>query len=173
MRLPLTTILLSLLLLPATAGAEPTLRESGTPAASRNVFALELIGGTAIDAQGERHNRAGAALLFEQPIIPRWLAGEISVGTTVSEHGTFIPVELLLKVPLNVTTNWQLYAGAGPAMVYDYAHREASFGGVASVGTFYWLSQRVGLVFEIDYLILHANGAEHEIEGAAGVAWRI
>lgn len=162
-----------LLIFTVTASAKPMLHGGAHHEPAHDILAAKILGGASFDPEGIAHRRTGVAALYEHPFIPHWLEGEISVGAVLGEHGVFIPVELLLKIPFQLTQRWELYAGAGPAMLVDLDHEEAYFGAVVSVGSFLWLSEHFGLLFEIDYIPLYEHGAVHEIEGAVGVAWRI
>ncbi|MBW2734086.1 MAG: hypothetical protein JRH20_16990 [Deltaproteobacteria bacterium] len=165
MRIPSRTfVILALCALPAIAQADPVLHGSGTSEPGHSIFGAKIVGGAAIDPEGSAHRRMGLALLYEYALIPHWLEGEISVAGMLCDHGPLLPVELLLKIPFHLNDQWEFYVGAGAAMVVDFDHEQAFFGGVGSVGTFFWLSDHFGLLFELDYLLLHEHGATHELE---------
>lgn len=166
-------VILLIAFLPCLGHAKPMLHDNGVPEPSHDILAAKIIGGASFDPHGVAHRRTGVAVLYEHPFIPHWLEGEVSVGAMLGDHATFLPVELLLKVPFALNKHWELFAGAGPAMMVDLDHGEAFFGGVVSAGTFVWLSEHFGLLFELDYLLLEEHGTCNEVEGAVGVAWRI
>lgn len=112
----------------------------------------------------------GGKLFLERALVPEWLELEASAGAVWigrGPAGLVVPLELLLKVPFQLTSSIHPYLGAGVALDIEHLEREEETrylpGLSAAAGGYLWFSDALGLDLELSYTLL----AEEEHTGRA------
>lgn len=158
--------LLSLSLLVVAAVLPGTAFAEGTVLGARVAYLRGL------EAEGANH--FGGGLSIEQTLIAHRLEAELVAQMMPAAHELRMPVELLLKVPFHVNEWLQPYLGLGPAMGLGFGEEGTTvhFGGAGVVGSYFWFSESVGALFELNYEGLYEAELVHEAGVTAGLAWR-
>ncbi|MCB9536079.1 MAG: hypothetical protein H6704_07415 [Myxococcales bacterium] len=164
-------------LLPLTAFAGPAtpLHAPAETAADDHhaVLGAKLVG-LSLPGEEDAPLLVGPGLLFEYPLAHGALTVEAAAAYLFGEHGDEVPVDLLLKVPFHVAPALELFVGAGPLAAWSVEHDEIGWGGLASVGGYWWTAGELGLLLEADYEIVRSHEHTlHGVEAAAGVVWRL
>ena len=155
---------------PATLVSPTTLTNPKEAHHVHQVIALKFIGGASI-TRDHADQIGGPAIVYEVELWPHELELELCAAMLTGPHQRFYPLELMLKHPFTLGSVVELYIGGGPSLTLD-DQGEAYIGAIASVGSFFWLTEHFGLLAEVDYAIVADHGAVNELELAAGVAWR-
>ncbi len=182
MAIPWTTTMVMLLL------AGPPTREIhdaahadhdvGCPLHWNNLLGAKAIGVAALPHEQPPNieGQAGVGLLYERTLVRGWLELELSTNALVVEggRGAHLPIDVLLKKPFHVGHRIDPYIGAGAAVTFGLGEeRFVGAGAVATVGTYFWVHPRVGLLAEIDYAaVVEPRGWQHELEFGSGPVFR-
>jgi hypothetical protein len=137
---------------------------------AHQVIAFKLIGGASI-TRDHADQIGGPAIVYEHELWPHVLDFEFCAAMLTGPSERFYPLEVMLKHPFVLGKVVELYIGVGPSLTL-HSEGSASFGAIASFGSFFWLGEHFGLLAEVDYAIVADHGAVNELEFAAGVAWR-
>lgn len=137
---------------------------------AHQVVAFKLIGGASI-TRDHADQIGGPAIVYEHELWPHVFEVEVCAAMLTGPDERFYPLELMLKHPFPIGKVVELYIGAGPSLTL-HSEGRASFGAIASFGSYFWLGEHFGLLAEVDYAIVADHGAVNELELAAGVAWR-
>ncbi|MCB9558606.1 MAG: hypothetical protein H6707_20990 [Deltaproteobacteria bacterium] len=161
----------TLFLLSSTAQANA---DTAHAAGMHHIAGVKAIGLAAGGSGVETHSFWGAGLFYELVAIPHWLEVELAASALFRAHITRIPIDLLFKKPFALSHNTELFVGAGPAydLVIHDGNTHSAFSLMASVGAYYWLTERTGIVAEIDYAYVFSGDGEHVFEGAIGLMMR-
>jgi hypothetical protein len=139
-----------------------------------NTAALRTIGLLEVK-QDKRALFFGPGALIERTLIDRLLEVEISAAFLMG-HGVTMPIDLLLKFPVEINDKFTVYLGGGGAITFilpEEGEKEVHPGTIVSLGTYVWLWHEWGLNFEVDYATLfEAEHVAHEFETAVGVVYR-
>lgn len=171
----LTAALTLTFALPALAGPTTPVHAPASAAddAHHAVLGAKLVG-LSLPGEEDAPFLVGPGVLFEYPIAHGALTVEAAAAYLFGEHGDELPVDVLLKVPFHATPALELFVGAGPLAAWSVEHDEIGWGGLASLGGYYWTEGSLGLLLEADYEMLRSHGHTlHGVEAAAGVAWRL
>ncbi|MFN3198936.1 MAG: hypothetical protein ACE366_11065 [Bradymonadia bacterium] len=120
------------------------------------------------------HTFYGAGLMYEFPLVHHVVEMEFAVEGLVADGVYATPVDVRLKVPFHLNRNTDLYVGAGAVAdtVYDHGDTRVYPGMVSTVGAYLWSADTLGVVLEVDYLVISEERTVHEIESGIGVAYR-
>lgn len=171
----LVVALASLLPLAASAGPATPVHAPAEPGgeAHHAVLGAKLVG-LSLPGEEDAPLFVGPGVLFEYPIAHGALTVEAAAAYLFGEHGDELPVDVLVKVPFPVNPALELFVGAGPLAAWSIEHDEIGWGGLASLGGYWWTEGALGLLLEADYEILRSHGhTVHGVEAAAGVVWRL
>ncbi len=140
-----------------------------------NLVAVRGIGVMAL-VEEERVFLAGPSVAFERALVPHVLEVELSAALLFGEHAV-VPVDLILKAPIHLSEVVQGYIGAGPLVVIPLGEVEGEegglhFGGIGSVGSYFWLWGDSGLMAELDVALVSEAVLVTEIEVALGAVFR-
>ncbi len=116
----------------------------------------------------------GIGVLYERTFIPDLLEVEFSTISVYGGNKAAFPVDLVFKVPWNVSNVVELYFGLGPAVTIAVTEEfKFHVGGIASLGSYLWVSKQVGVLLEFDYaLAQEEEGLVHELEFSTGLVHR-
>lgn len=117
-------------------------------------------------------------LFFERTLIHSWLEIELSVPVgfeLASDPKVFLPIDFHFKKPFHPSPRVSPYIGVGPTMDLVLRPEVEVFGGLSTtVGSYVWLSPRVGLDIEVDYnLVFERTELVHEVLVSIGPAFRL
>ncbi len=122
-------------------------------------------------AHGHVNHLAGGGVFFEVLAIPNWL--EIELFGRVMGGGDLMmfPIDLVLKKPFHINETVHPFIGIGatvvPTIIDDKT--EVFFGGLVAVGSYFWLTQTVGIVAELNYNLVYEHGIANEVGVNAGI----
>lgn len=150
----------------------------GCPLHWHNLVGFKLIGVAAFpDANpSEVSPQYGFGFLYERTFVPGWLELEVSANALFlhAEEAAHLPLDVLLKKPFHLSHVFDPYVGLGGAVVFGVG--EESFvapGAIASLGSYAWLQERVGVLLEVDYAAVYEpHGWNHELEFSTGATFR-
>ncbi len=122
------------------------------------------------------HNEIGSGIgiFYEHALIERWLELEIC-AIRAQVHGQLeVPFDLVAKVPIELTHSVTAFVGGGTTLTFEEEEDGWSthYGVVLVAGLYVWPSEHWGLDIEVDYKHLAGSGNSHEVELAAGPAYR-
>lgn len=112
----------------------------------------------------------GMQLMYERTLghgVDLELAAAMLAGTP--SQAAF-PVDVLIKTAWELGDDVEVYVGGGPVVSVEVEMGEPSFttGGIVSLGGYWWLSDSIGFVMEIDGGLLVWPAVRGEIETAMG-----
>lgn len=141
------------------------------PAAEHDYHLMAGALGTSLFALDESgHGVHGGGLFVEVTAFPHWLEVELAVRVVASE--AVMPIDLLLKLPLHISESVHPFVGVGPALVIGLEDEGSAHAALAaSLGLYWWLVAHVGVTAEVDYEMVFAHGAHHELGGSVGVVF--
>ncbi len=124
-------------------------------------------------AEDEVLRRAGISIGYERVLVTGWLEAEISVLFAPGTGGLTLPIDLVLKMPFELSPELEAFVGLGLATEwFEAGHRETAYGVGSELGAYYWFGPHFGLALEGEYnLLLHPETA-HEVVLAGGGAFR-
>lgn len=171
---------LTLALAPLTSFAgliEEADTEVGTDTEDRHfVLVGKLVGGMTSNRE-ETVGLVGPGFDVEMELWSHGMELELAGAALFGQEMTCFPTELLLKQPLHLTDELDLFAGVGAIVNFVHAHEAwaAHPGGLGIVGGTLWdQDHRFGMVLEVTYAMLDEHGhLAHEVEAAVGVAYRL
>ena len=159
-------MLLALLLSALTAAAAP----HAEPAGARNIVAVRGLA-CASWAHVSSGPLVGGGVLFEHAL-GRHLGAEVAVSYLSGQDLAEVPVEVLAKRPIHLGPAVELDPGLG-GLVSVPAHGEAALvpGVIANADAFFWGQGGVGLLLEVDGIVLlDEGGLAPQVEVGAGLA---
>lgn len=172
---------LGLAFAPAGAAAAELLEEADTEVETETelpqlVFVGKLVGGVNRGPE-QAVGLVGPGFDVEIELWEHGLELELAGAALFGQEMTCVPTELLLKKALHVTSELDLFAGAGGIVNFVHGHEGwlAFPGGLGIVGSTLWdQDHRFGMVLEVTYAMLNEHGhLAHEVEAAVGVAYRL
>ncbi|MEM9691007.1 MAG: hypothetical protein AAGA56_00545 [Myxococcota bacterium] len=134
--------------------------------------------GVAEREHGETVYRPGffVGLSYERVILHDWLEVEVSVplATLEAEEPELImPMDLHFKLPFHPDPSLSPYLAAGPALDLILRPDLEVFPGISfAVGTYWWITDRIGFDFEVDYNLVFEDELVHELLFATGPVYR-
>ena len=118
-------------------------------------------------ADGTLH--AGANVMVEWDAIENWL--ELEASILAADHGSEIPIGLLVKKPFHLTRWAEVMIGVGPAIVQvsNRTTKATYFGGQVALDFMVWPTQRFGLWVEPSYDVIARDGLSHGTGSTGGL----
>lgn len=126
----------------------------------------------AVPEDGEVHHHLGGGVFLELTLAPRALELELSLKWMSAAAGYELPLDVMLKVPFHVNRVLHPYLGAGFIAVLAVDDGVAAhFGGGLLGGAYFWITDQVGLLAELNFNLLYGHGLIREFGGAVGVVF--
>ena len=120
----------------------------------------------------EIHHHLGGGVFFELTLVPQALELELSLKWMSAASGYALPLDIMLKVPFHVNHVLHPYLGAGFIAVLAVDNGVAGhFGGGVLGGSYFWITDQVGLLAELCFNLLYGHGLIREFGGAIGVVF--
>jgi hypothetical protein len=123
----------------------------------------------------EVHHFGGGGLLFAVLAVPGWLEIELSVRAMANSHVIGLPIDLLFKIPFHFSDVVHPFVGLGaiaiPTFDHHGDHGAVHWGGVATVGSYFWLNPSWAIVAELTYDLVYNHGLVHGLATNAGFAF--
>jgi hypothetical protein len=125
------------------------------------------------EEQNENVTGFGAGLLVERTVIEGWLEIELFAGGIATDGPTIVPIDVIFKKSFEFG-RFNPYLGLGPSISIDVedGHAEAHAGGAFALGTYIWITDHVGIDFDLEYAIVAKNGTAQELLVAMGPVMR-
>lgn len=113
----------------------------------------------------------GAGISGTFTIIPEIYEIEVVFHVLRAHQETAYPIDLLMRVPFEITTKVRPYIGIGPTFVPIVTEEKNKFifGAGSSAGVDYWIRHDIGVFAEINANILYEEGLLLELGPFAGV----
>lgn len=139
----------------------------------RWVFGAAFVGLGPVAQKEEATAAIGGGVFGEYTFVPGWFQAEVGVRFLAEgKEKTVMPIDILLKKPFELDHSAEAFIAAGATIVPTIAGEGETTAGVATaVGSYFWVSQHVGLVFEVNYNLLFEEEPLSELGGAVGIAY--
>lgn len=120
----------------------------------------------------ERVSGLGPGLSLERNVINGWLEVEIALAAIRHEGAWTVPVDFIFKKPFHFGALCP-YVGIGLAgSMKTHGETEFHLGASSILGTYWWLTDVVGIDLEIEYNLIPEDGLVQEVVVAIGPAFR-
>lgn len=117
----------------------------------------------------------GAGAYYERVLVPGLLETEVAFAVTANDAYVMIPLEVFVKVPVQLARHTEIHAGVGALADIELHDGETrvSPGAILTADLYQWFDRHLGVVFEVDALaVAEVDEVVPEIEGAVGLAYR-
>ena len=137
------------------------------------MFGAAFVGLGPVAQKEEATAAIGGGVFGEYTFVPGWFQAEVGVRFLAEgKEKTVMPIDILLKKPFELDHSAEAFIAAGATIVPTIAGEGETTAGVATaVGSYFWVSQHVGLVFEVNYNLLFEEEPLSELGGAVGIAY--
>lgn len=97
----------------------------------------------------------------------------VAASGAIAEGNTIVPIDVLFKKSFELGS-FNPYVGVGPSVSIDIEDGEAetSAGCAFAAGTYFWLSDHVGIDFDVEYSLVSKNGTAQDLVIAVGPVLR-
>lgn len=133
-----------------------------------------MMGVQLTETAGHGHLKTGVCGQLGVPMAHGALEAELVAGAHGSEHGTVVPIELLLEVPMHFGQHVDAFVGLGPGVELhptQPGHPVTPTGSVAVGGRTWW--GHAGFGAEVGYTMLLDEQSSSEVKIAVGPLFRL